>query len=188
MASLMIMKPFRRRKALAAATICAAALVLIGCSSPASTGDAPEPPTASDDATAGESAGCPPEEMDDIVSAGGEVEIERVAPADYIVPGLDEALLAEACLYDTTNQGKTAQWAWFRGDDATVVAAAISDALAAAGYTLEEDTGSAQLYSSESDPSVTVSTTGSAGAAAATGAQAIFDLLGPNVSVFQYYS
>lgn len=189
MASLMNMTPLRHRNALAVATILlAAGLGLIGCSSPSSTGDgAPsEPSAATDDAATGEQ-GCPPE-MDDIVSAGGEIEIERVSPSDYFLPGVDETLLADACLYETTNQDKSAQWAWFRGDDASVVAAALAEALATAGYTLEDETGSAQLYTSASAPSVTLAATASAEEAAAQAAQPIFDLLGPYVSVFEYYS
>lgn len=184
------MTQFRSRTALPLSTVLlVTALGLLGCSSPGSTTDVDGGSSAAptEETTGGSAVGCPPE-MDTIASAGGQMDFERVEPADFFLPGLDAALLAEACLYEFTTDGKSAQWAWFRGADAAAVAADITAALAAAGYTLTDEFEGAQLYASPTEPQLTVSTLATAEDAAATDGGAIFDLLGPTVQVFQYFS
>lgn len=171
------------------AVVVVVVLALMGCSSPGSTNDADPGSSAgpTEDATGAAALGCPPE-MDTIASAGGQMDFERVEPDDFFVPGLDAALLADSCLYEFTTDGKTAQWAWLRGADATAVAADLTAALAAAGYTLTDDFEGAQLYASPTEPQLTVSTLATAEDAAAHDGGAIFDLLGPTVQVFQNFS
>lgn len=184
-------KPRPRNSIAFSAIVLVTALGLIGCSSPSplTTDGASDDPsvTATDDTTpGGDALGCPAA-MDALMNVESD-DVERVSPADYFLPGLDDEVLANACIYENEAQGKSAQWAWFRGEDIAAVETAITEALAAAGYTVDSEFEGAQLYISASNPSLTLITYATAEEAAAKDGEQLFGLLGPWVQVLQYYS
>jgi hypothetical protein len=161
-----------------------ASLTLAGCTAAPSTGEASSPgsdASASAEPEEMSAEGCPPE-MDAAASAG--LDFVRVAPADYIIPGIDADLLATACLFEFTTGGKSGQWAWFPGASA----ADITTPLLAAGYALTDTSDTSERYQPASGVSMTVFAVGTAEQAAALGGAAVFDLIGPYVAVFQDFS
>jgi hypothetical protein len=161
--------------------LCVAVMFAVaGCSAPAAETDSSSAPTIGESSapaepTAESAAGCP-EELDAVVSAG--LEFVRVDPADYVVPGIDEALLSTACLYEFTTGGKTGQWAWFPGASPEQ----ITGPILAAGYSLLDSSDIAERYTPASGINLTVSIS-SGGAGDPVGA-----IIGPYVAVFQDFS
>lgn len=158
-------------------------LTLTGCSTAPSTGDGGAVPSGSSPSAGPEvSAAACPAEMDEVASAG--LDFVRVAPAEYVIAGIEEALLESACLYEFTSGGKVGQWAWFPGASA----ADITGPLVATGYALTDSSDGAERYAPASGVNITVFAVLTAEEAAALGGQKVFSLLGPYVAAFQDFS